>query len=96
MKPKNFELLGRKWEYMSPVPETLEYWSQTDKRLSVPFNHNCRSARIREKLFYPVLDVAAHAIETKCNQNVTYFSRPRASFIINEVQIFFSSSCNRL
>src|SRR5262245_40295813 len=55
MTVAKYELLGRKWDYMSPVAETIAYWRHTDMKLAG--HHHCdgRAARIRQKLFYPGL-----------------------------------------
>jgi hypothetical protein len=55
MKPKNYELLGHRWEYYLTLDEFLEDLSKNDaKKASLPIWRS-RSSRIEQKVFYPVL-----------------------------------------
>lgn len=55
MKPKNHELLGRKWDYMHPLPELLEDLRSEDKKFSNVPNVGPRLGHISNKLMFPVL-----------------------------------------
>jgi len=55
MTPKNFELLGRHWDYNKPLPELLERLRQTDAKFANAPDAAARSTQIRDKLMYPAL-----------------------------------------
>lgn len=55
MKQSNHEVLGRKWDYMWPVPETIAFWRETDAKMASWPDCDSRATRIRQKLFYPAL-----------------------------------------
>lgn len=52
---KNYQLLGREWDYYIPLPEFLERLSQHDAMHSASKSVVNKKEQLREKLSYPVL-----------------------------------------
>ncbi len=55
MKPKNYELLNLKWEYMWPVPETIISFREQDRQFSAMPSYRAKLKRLKQKLFFPAL-----------------------------------------